>query len=94
MRNNWFEIWYSYSFLITFATIETNKKNVYKIFEGYLFFFLLKAIFAFLSKHEICLFISITRLCNFKFINTYGMIKSLHHPYCLSIFFSIKYNTK
>ena len=44
-------------------------------------------IFAFLSRYDTCLFISVTNISyNFQFITTYSMIKSLH-SYCLSILF-------
>ena len=45
-------------------------------------------IFAFLSRYDTCLFISVTIYHTiFQLINTYSMFKSLHHSYCISILF-------
>ena len=51
-------------------------------------------IFVFLSRYKTCLSILVFISCDFQIcINTYSMIKSLHHFYCLFIL-SIKHNTK
>ena len=55
-------------------------------------FFFIKTIFALLSMHETCVYVSVTISCNFKFTNTYG-IDQITTLLWISILFK-KYNTK
>ena len=49
-------------------------------------FFFIKTIFALLSMHETCVYVSVTISCNFKFTNTYG-IDQITTLLWISIFF-------